>query len=338
MQVSLMLFRLILFALAVGLEIYVLQLILDDPMLEQNIASALFYHCIASIAGSYIFSKILVPKHEKIQLITFLLFFVIIFYLPILGMIGLILAIPFVIVRFSKTKKLNLPMEINKIRELPPEAMDQCEQPASLHSLLSLYRSKNYQKRLQAVYATLILKDQDAIPLLYKALGDPVDDIRLLAYALLDRKENYLSMRIKKNKQAFEKIKNYKNKKLCLQIANDYWELVRLGLIQGEARNYILNMACKYIELGLEHNPNDLELCFLHAQILLKLKDYQQAHKQFKKAENLGIDHKCLLIYYAEIAFYSRQYREVKQLMSTIVSPTAYPQISAITQFWQKTS
>ncbi len=338
MLVSLKLFRSILLALALGLEIYVLQLILDDPLLEQSVASVLFYHFIASIVGGYIFLKIIMPNREKIRLMTFLLFFIIIFYLPVLGIIGLILAIPFVIVRFSKTKKLNLPIVINKIRELPPEAMDQCEQPTSLHSLLSLYRSKNYQKRLQAVYATLKLKDQDAIPLLYKALGDPIDDIRLLAYALLDRKENYLSMRIKKNKEALEHIKNSKNKKLCLQIANDYWELVRLGLIQGEARNYILNMACKYIEFGLEHNPNDLELCFLQAQILLKLKNYQQAYKQFKKAENLGIDHKRLLIYYAEIAFYSRQYREVKQLMDTIDSPTAYPQLSAITQFWQKTS
>lgn len=198
MLVSLILFRSILLALALGLEVYVLQLIFDDSILEQSVTSALFYHCIASIGGGYILFKIMMPNREKIQLITFLLFFIIIFYLPVLGMIGLILAIPFVVIRFSKTEKLNLPIVINKIRELPPEAMDHCEQPASLHSLLSLYRSKNYQKRLKAVYATLKLKDQDAIILLYKALGDPIDDIRLLAYALLDRKENYLSMRIKK--------------------------------------------------------------------------------------------------------------------------------------------
>lgn len=335
MQVSQILFRSILLALALGLEIYVVQLILDDPMLEQNLASVLFYHCIVSIVGAYICFKIMIPNHEKVQLVSFLFFFIIIFYLPVLGMIGLILAIPFVICRFSRMEKPIFPMVINKIRELPLETKDQCEQPANLHSL---YRSKNYQRRLQAVYATLKLKDQDAIPLLYKALSDPVDDIRLLAYALLDRKENNLSMRIKKNKQVFELTKTSKNKKLCLQIANDYWELVRLGLIQGKARDHILNIACHYIELGLEHNINDLELCFLYAQILLKLKNYQQAYEQLKKAENLGIDHKSLQIYYAEIAFYSYQYLKVKQHMNTIDSPAVYPQLSAVTQFWQKTS
>lgn len=338
MQALQILFRSILLVLALGLEIHVVQLILDDPMLEQSLISVLYYHCIASIVGAYICFKIMMPNQKNVQLVAFLFFFIIIFYLPMLGMIGLILAIPFVVCRFSKMEKPIFPMVINKIREFPSEAKDQYEQPTNLNNLTSLYRSKNYQRRLQAVYATLKLKDQDAIPLLYSALSDPVDDIRLLAYALLDRKENNLSMRIKKNKQAFELTKTSINKKLCLKIANDYWELVRLGLIQGEARNYILNMACHYIELGLKHNANDLELCFLYAQILLKLKNYQQAYEQFKNAENLGIDHKRLQIYYAEIAFYSHQYSKVKQLMNAIDSPAVYPQLSAVTQFWQKTS
>jgi len=338
MQVLQILIKSILLALALGLEIYALKLILDDPMLPRSEASALLYHCIASIVGAYIYFKIMMPNHEKIQLVILLFFFTIIFYLPLLGIIGLILAIPFVICRFSRMEKLIFPIVINKIRELPSEDKNQCEQSASLNSLASLYRSKNYQSRLQAIYATLKLKDQDAIPLLFKALGDPIDDIRLLAYALLDRKENNLSMRINKNKKIFELAKNTKNKILCLRIANDYWELVRLGLVQGEARNFILNMACHYIELGLEQNSNDLELCFLYAQILLKLKNYQQSYEQFKKAETLGIDHKKLQIYYAEIAFYSHQYLEVKQLMNTIDSPTIYPQLSAVTQFWRKSS
>ena len=339
MKVFLILYKLILLALALGLEIYGLQLILNESISEQNRITAPFCHFIASTVAAYIFPEIMAPNHNEIQLRNRIFFFVIVFYLPVLGLIGLILAIPFVICRSSKPEKLGLSVNINKVRDLPiTETVDTDNQPVSLHNLNGLYRSRNPHKRLQAVYATLKLKDQDAIPLLYKALGDPVDDIRLLAYALLDRKENYLSKRINKNKQDFEKIENSRNKKLCLQIANDYWELVRLGLIQGEARNYILNMACKYIELGLKHYPQDLGLCFLYAQILLKLKNYQHAYEQFRKTENLGMDHKSLLAYYAEIAFYSHQYHEVKQLMKTVDLPTAYPKLSAVTQFWQKAS
>lgn len=65
-------------------------------------------------------------------------------------------------------------------------------------SIQNLFRSRNPEKRLEAVFATLKLEDRDAVPLLRRALGDSVDDIRLLAYALLDRKEHRLSERIQK--------------------------------------------------------------------------------------------------------------------------------------------
>lgn len=334
-----MLYKLILLVLALGLEIYILECILNESISEQNLISILLSHFIASAISAYIFLGIFVPNYNETRLRNCIFFFVIIFYLPVLGLLGLISAIPFVIFHSPKLEKLNLYMNTYKIRDLPiTETAVTDSQPVMLHNLIGLYRSKNYHRRLQAVYATLKLKDEDAIPLLHKALGDPIDDIRLLAYALLDRKENFLSKRINKNKQKLEQIEHSRNKKLCLLIANDYWELVRLGLIQGEAQNYILNMACKYIELGLEHYPQDLGLCFLHAQVLLKLRNYPQAYAQFKKTENLGMDRRNLLVYYAEIAFYSRQYLEVKELMKTVDLPTAHPKLSAVTEFWQKAS
>lgn len=340
MQVILVLFKLALIALILGLEIYSLQSIFIDSTSEQDLIVPFSYHFIVSTAAAYILPKIIISRHDSKQLRNCIFFFFIVFYLPALGLIGLILAIPFSLFRFSKVNKSNLSININRIKDFPTTgaiATDH-QQHMDLRSLHGLYKSRNYHKRLLAVYATLKLKDLDAIPLLHKALGDPIDDVRLLAYALLDRKENYLSKRIKRNKQALEKNKNSKNKKLILQIVNDYWELVRLGLIQGEAQIHVLNMACKYVETGLKDFPQDLALCFLYAQILLKLRRFEQAYEQLKKSEELGMDRASLQIYYAEIAFCSHQYHEVKQLFKTIELPAVYPKLSAVTQFWQKAS
>lgn len=336
MRIFIILSKLILLAAAAGLEIYGLLLVFDSVS-EQSLIAALFYHFIASAVAAYIFPTIVTPSQTEASLRTNLFFFVIIFYLPAIGLIGLILSIPFV-GSFSSKKQdnSNLFMNINKIRDLPSEAGVTGGQPVNSHSLYDLYRSRNPERRLQAVYATLKLKDRDAIPLLRLALGDSVDDIRLLAYALLDRKEYRLSKHIEKSKQELENIENPRKKQLCRQIANDYWELAHLGLVQGEAKNHVLRMAYKYIELGLGYSPQDSGLLFQYAQILLRLGKYQQALEQFKKAEVFGIEYIGLLTYYAEIAFYSRHYQEVKQLMTEVELPAAYPLLTTTARFWQK--
>lgn len=335
------LFKSSLLILILGLEIYSLELIVEDQVAVQdlNLISIFFYHFIVSAAAAYIISQILVPEYESSPLRNYIFFLLVIFYLPVLGLMGLMLAIPFTLFHRSRSEKSDLSININRIRDLSGTQAPMIDsQSVDLGNLHGLYRSKSYHKRLQAVYATLKLKDLEAVPLLHKALKDPIDDIRLLAYALLDRKENHLSKRILKNKQALEKHDYSNNKILILRIVNDYWELVRLGLIQGEAQNHVLNMAKKYAELGLQYYPQDVGFNFLYAQILLKLKYYQQAYEQFKKSEELGMDRNNLLIYYAEIAFHNHQHQEVKRLLQAIEFPTTYPKLSAITQFWQKAS
>lgn len=337
MPIFIILSKLILLGVAVGLEIYGLQLFFSPSIAEQNLITALFCHFIASAVAAYIFPTVVVPGQAETSLRATLFFFVIVFYLPVLGLIGLILALSFVGFSSKKPKSANLCININKIRDLPSDAGVTGGQPVNSHSLYDLYRSRNPEIRLQAVYATLKLKDRDAIPLLRLALADSIDDIRLLAYALLDRKEYRLSKHIEKSKQDLENIENPRKKKqLCRQIANDYWELAHLGLVQGEAKNHVLRMAYKYIEMGLGYSPQDSGLIFQYAQILLKLGKYQQALEQFKKAEIFGIECVGLLTYYAEIAFYTRHYHEVKQLMTGIELPAAYPLLTTTARFWQK--
>jgi tetratricopeptide (TPR) repeat protein len=94
-------------------------------------------------------------------------------------------------------------------------------------------------------------------------------------------------------------------------------------------------MAYKYIELGLEYSPEDIGLRFQYAQILLRLGKYQLAFDQFQKAEILGIEHVSLLTYYAEIAFHNRHFHEVKQLMTAIELPAAYPVLTTAARFWR---
>ena len=327
----------VLIALALALEISGLGLILDEPMSERNLMTAGFCHLMASVVAAYIFPRIIIPNQYEPQRGTGLFFFVAVFYLPVLGLMGLVLGMPLIAGWSSKrTQSSDSSVRVNKIRDLPSGAVVAHGQPVNSHGLYDLYQSRDANKRLQAVYATLKLEDRDAIPLLRTALGDATDDIRLLAYALLDRKEYRLSKRIEQAKKDLEKQENSGKKQLYRQIANDYWELAHLGLVQGEAKNYVLGMAFQYIQLSLVYSPQDSGLLFQYAQILLRLGKYQEALEEFKKAEMLGIEFICLQTYYAEIAFYTRRYYEVKQLMTAIELPAAYPLLTTAARFWRK--
>jgi hypothetical protein len=338
MMVSLILYKSILLAVALGSEIYALQLVLNESVSRENLLTALFTHFGASFVAAFALPKSIMPGLVEERWKAYFLFLVIIFYLPVLGLIGLYLAVPFSALRSGKSKKQGSFTQTNKIRDFPTESALTGGTPVNLHNLNDLYRSRNSDRRLQAVYATLKLKDRDAIPLLRTALADSVDDIRLLAYALLDRKEYRLSKRIEQCKQDLEKEENSGKKRLYRQIASYYWELAHLGLVQGEAKNHVLSMAYKYIELGLEYSPEDIGLRFQYAQILLRLGKYQLAFDQFQKAEILGIEHVSLLTYYAEIAFHNRRFHEVKQLMTAIELPAAYPLLTTAARFWRMRS
>jgi polysaccharide biosynthesis protein PelE len=338
MKVSFILLKSALLVLALGFEIYALQLVLHESLSRQSLLTALLAHLFASILAGCILPKSIMPEfpHPLVaRLKVYFLFFVIIFYLPVLGLAGMCLALPFKALRARKRQMPNTFTHTSKIRDFPSESIQPIGAPVNLHSLSDLYRSRDPDRRVQAVYATLKLKDRDAIPLLRTALTDSVDDIRLLAYALLDRKEYRLSKRIEQSKQELEKKEDTAKKQLYRQIASCYWELAHLGLVQGEAKNHVLGMAYKHIELGLEYSPEDIGLRFQYAQILLRLGKYQAAFEQFQKAEILGIEHVSLLTYYAEIAFHSRRYHEVKQLMTEIELPAAYPVLTTAARFWQ---
>ncbi|MDH5415438.1 MAG: YybS family protein [Flavobacteriaceae bacterium] len=292
-------------------------------------------HTISCAVAAHLLPNIIASNYNEPHWKVFVFFFLITYFVPVLGLIGLILAIPIVLYHSRLDKKTRNPINLTNIRNISTSKPEKNKNYHTL-DLYNKYKSKDSNQRLQAIYNSLKLKDQDAIPLLRMALGDQVDEIRLLSYALLDRKESIINKRINNNKKKFDKIENSKNKELCQQIASDYWELAYIGLVQGETQNYVLNTARKYIEYGLKYYPNDPGLCFLLAQILLQLKCFQQALEQFKKAENLGIDYKKLLPYYAEIAFNNKEYSKFKQLMSNIDLHATSPKVSALAQFWHQ--
>jgi polysaccharide biosynthesis protein PelE len=320
-----------------GLEGYCLLTIFGLKVGYGNDAQlALFMHFWACFVAALILPKLLSAKYQSPKNVTAVFFFSIAFFIPLLGILGLITAIIPGLREIKNDRGLSL--QYTKIRQLSDSQKNHDTQyEKESVNLENLLHSHNPEKRMSAVYATLKLDDKDAIPLLRLALRDPVDDIRLLAYALIDRKEQRISERIENAKQNLENNLSSDTLHIYRSMANDYSEIAHLGLVEGETLNFILSNTLFYLEKGLQLYPQDRGLHFLHAKLLLKVGKLQEAYDEFKVAENLGISKQKLLLYYAEIDFKLRRYPQVKQKMKEIKFTSARPEIVASARFWLET-
>ncbi|PMZ42773.1 transporter, partial [Pseudomonas sp. GW247-3R2A] len=91
--------------------------------------------------------------------------------------------------------------------------------------------------------ATRRMPGKEAVPILKLALGDPSDDVRLLAYSMLDKQESDINLHIQ---IALGELVNANAKTagaLHGRLARWYWELAYLGLAQGSVLDHVLTQA-----------------------------------------------------------------------------------------------
>jgi polysaccharide biosynthesis protein PelE len=329
------LLKVVVIIVALGLELDSMLIIAKGHLIGPNFTSILTLHLSASFLSAVVLPKLLSSKYLISWVETFLFFFAIAFFMPVLGIFGLVFA---VIPGLRPLHNIqDLPIYINKIRSFSDTSVSQGLQYThnTVH-LENLLCSRDPDKRMNAVYATLKLEDKSAIPLLRMALRDPVDDIRLLAYALIDRKEQRISERVENTKRSLENRKEPNARHLYKSIVKDYWEIVHLGLAEGETLNFVLDKAHEYLEAGLLRYPKDRGLHLQYAKLLLRLGKPQKAYDEFKLAESLGVERQKLLLYYAEIAFLDRRFVEVRQYMREIEGVKAQPKIDSAMRYWQK--
>ena len=186
-----------------------------------------------------------------------------------------------------------------------------------------LRNSRNPAQKFSAILACRNMKDKEAVPILRDALHDHEDDVRLLAYSYLYKKEDAINRRIFTRAEAFQKgfEDPAERARHAAELASDYWELYYLELAQGPVGAYLLNRARGYAEIALSHLREDAALYFLYGRILLHLKIYAAAEQMLRKALDLGYSEKTVISYLAEAAFERRQLDKVRryvQLLKTL--------------------
>lgn len=140
--------------------------------------------------------------------------------------------------------------------------------------------------------------------LLRELLRDPDDEIRLAAYALLERREKETQNTLQLATENLQKTQGPEARLIALrQLAFAHWNAVYQEQVAGEGQSRHLHAARDAADQALRLKPQDAGLLALSGRIRLRLGDWPGAARAFTLADEAGAPTLRSLPYQAEIAF-----------------------------------
>ncbi|MGV8921699.1 MAG: HEAT repeat domain-containing protein [Pseudomonas sp.] len=246
-----------------------------------------------------------------------LFIFSIAFFVPLIGAIGVIAAI-FPALYLPRKREDQLWQAVG-IPHLPFRAQTNLHSPTFGDSGLQdvLRHAPDPDQRLAALLSTKRMPGKEAVPILKLALGDPSDDVRLLAYSMLDKQESDINLRIQSTLEQLPSASSQKAGALHGTLARWYWELAYLGLAQGSVQQHVLGQAGEHAELALQAGEGG-ELLLLAGRIALECGEVEKAEQRMHQAQEAGIDPAKISPFSAQIAFETGRYSEIPGLLKSL--------------------
>jgi hypothetical protein len=256
------------------------------------------------------------------------------FFVPVLGAVGVVAAIfPALYLPRKRDKQAWQAVGIPK---LPYRAQLQLHKPVFADGGLQdvLRHAPDPDQRLAALLATRRMPGKEAVPILKLALADPSDDVRLLAYSMLDKQESDINLHIQIALGELPDANVKAAGALHGRLARWYWELAYLGLAQGSVLDHVLNQASEHAELGLEAGEGG-ELFLLAGRIALERGDIERAEVLLRQAQENGMGAAQVLPFHAELAFEAGRYHEIPGLLARLPEETRQrPPFAALVRSW----
>lgn len=196
--------------------------------------------------------------------------------------------------------------------------------------------------RLGAMVALQYVSGRISAPLLRDLLSDRDEDIRLLAYGMLDNQEKRINRAIDDELKALAKSNTGENgdapdtetQTRIHRLSDLYWELVYQELAQGDLRDYALHQSLHYCKWGLRLVPDNAALTLRHGRLLHCLGRSNDASAEYLRALELGLTATRVIPYQAELCFEQRDYAGVRRLMQTLGNGAKPPRLQPIADYW----
>jgi hypothetical protein len=176
--------------------------------------------------------------------------------------------------------------------------------------------------------------DPRAIALLRRAIEDPDEDVRLVAYAVLEAKSREADRRLHETSRALEAAPPERRADLHHRLAAEHWDLAWLGLAQGEHLAHVLEEARRHCLAALADEPRRASLHFLLGRVELRMGEPARAEAALEGAVGLGFPEEISRPYRAEAAFLRRRFDLVRAHLSALPAAGGDPAVERLRRYW----
>lgn len=327
-------------AAAVTFEIAAWGTTILDTGNDARLFAYLSLHLVASLLLALALSALLSTGSLRQRGMMILLIAVCSYAIPVAGFLGML----FGTLMLQTYRKAPDAQEFNSA-ELPDFDQHQKHHPGFRQTGLRSFLNNSavpMNTRMGAMVALQYVSGRISAPLLRDLLSARDEDIRLLAYGMLDNQEKRINLAIDSELKALAKSSNgeigeasdAETLERVHRLSDLYWELVYQELVQGDLRDYALHQSLHYCERGLCLVPDNAALTLRHGRLLHCLGRSNDATAKYHRALELGLNATRVIPYQAELCFEQRDFAEVRRLMQELGHEVALPRLQPIVDYW----
>lgn len=281
--------------------------------------------------------ELLLPANYRRQRASWL-FAILIATVPILGLAAaLIIAIA--IARMTRRIAIAEPETL----AIPPFGVEMRGRDIHMGagSAWAILRAKDTgtKRGVRALLALDPRLSRQTSPLVRAALSHPEEDLRLLAYGLLDQREGDIMTAIENTLAERRALAApASDSRLEKRLAFLYWELLYQDLSRDHLRLLAIRNAQTHALVALKMRPDDATLHILMGRIAMLEHHNLVARQHFEDALSLNAAPGQILPYLAETRFRVGDFGALRLLAKDFPSLLDLPNIGPIVRFWAATS
>jgi len=317
-----------------GLELAATWLLADLREGTTDLALYFALHGVSSAVLAWMLMHVLPARYRMPRGPVAALLFSFAFFIPLLGIAGMLTAVVINVLRPKAAS--DRPFE----QVIAPEYVMSIREPGAqlrISSLKSMLLDPNVpaELRLKSLNALQNMPTRTAAPTLRRLLGDPLDELRLIAYGMLDQKEKHINGEIQSERANLQTAEDDAARlNILRRLVELNWELIYSDLVQGDVRAFHLAQVQEYAAQGLALAGNDPGLWFLKARGLQAAGRLDEAREAYSIAIASGLPEARALAYLAEIAFLQRDFAALREYLELVAQTQPAPVMAPLIRFW----
>lgn len=248
--------------------------------------------------------------------------------LPFLGMWGIWLVVLPAMTRRPAEKS-------DKLRILPMQHFAGATQTVGPVSELSSALLRGHPaQRIAALKSLRRMAPRETLPAIRHALNDPDEDVRLLAFAIVEQRERSLRAQLEQLEQQLAAAPPNAVGQYNLRIAELHFELVHAGFASGDASRAELEKVCSHARQACQEHYQGAANTLL-GRALLGLQRWEEAQQALVSAGHSGVSQATWRPLLAEALFAQGNYSQLQTTLAGIPKLAGKkPMLASLARHW----